>query len=96
MDKSGGMDDEAVILNPAFAESEEYHDASEDTEIQKGKKCAVSRAYRAAVGGERACNPRSANVDGEILVVTKNSKTFNEQTSIGNVCTWFYSDLLPR
>ena len=33
--------------------------------------------------------PRSANVDGEILIVTKNSKTFNEQTSIGNVCTWF-------
>ena len=49
----------------------------------------TSRAYRAAVGGERACNPRSANVDGEILIVTKNSKTFNEQTSIGNVCTLF-------
>ena len=29
------------------------------------------RAYRAAVGGERACNPHSANVDGEILIVTK-------------------------
>ena len=56
----------------------------------------IPRAYRAAVGGERACNPRSANVDSEILIVTKNSKTFNEQTSIGNVCTWFYSDLLPR
>ena len=56
--------------------------------------CMVTpRAYRAAVGGERACNPR---VDGEILIVTKNSKTFNEQTSMGNVCTWFYSDLLPR
>ena len=38
----------------------------------------IPRAYRAAVGGERACNPRSANVDGEILIVTKNSKTFNE------------------
>ena len=36
----------------------------------------LPRAYRAAVGGERACNPRSANVDGEILIVTKNSKTF--------------------
>ena len=30
------------------------------------------RAYRAA---ERACNPRSANVDDEILIVTKSSKT---------------------
>ena len=37
--------------------------------------------------GERACNPHSANVDGEILIVTKNSKTFDEQASIGNVCT---------
>ena len=53
----------------------------------------VARAYRAAIGGERACNPHSANVDGEILI---NSKTFNEQTSVGNVSTWFYSDLLPR
>ena len=53
------------------------------------------RAYRAAVGGERACNPHSANIDGEILIVTKNSKMFDEQTSVGNVCTWFYSDLLP-
>ena len=36
MDRSGGMDEEAVILNPASDESEEYHDAREDTEIQKG------------------------------------------------------------
>ena len=28
--------DEAVILNPCFDEGEEYHDAREDTEIQKG------------------------------------------------------------
>ena len=27
----------------------------------------------------------SANVDGEILIVTKNGKTFDEQTSIGNL-----------
>ena len=53
------------------------------------KQFMITRAYRAAVGGERACNPHSANVDGEILIVTKNSKMFNEQTSIGNVCTWF-------
>ena len=52
--------------------------------------------FQAAIGRERACNPHSASLDGEILIVTKNSKTFDEQTSIGNVCTWFYSDLLPH
>ena len=31
------------------------------------------RAYRAAEGGERACNARSACVDGEIQHVTKNN-----------------------
>ena len=31
-----------------------------------------SRAYRAAEGGERACNTRSPYVDGEIQHVTKN------------------------
>ena len=32
-----------------------------------------ARAYRAAVGGERACNVHSTRVDIEILLVTKNS-----------------------
>ena len=32
-----------------------------------------SRAYRAAKGGERACNARSPCVDGKIQHVTKNN-----------------------
>lgn len=37
--------------------------------------CSVARAYQ----GKRACNPHSANVDGEILIiVTKNSRMFDE------------------
>ena len=35
--------------------------------------CVVARAYRAAEGGERACNARSPLVDGEIQHVTKNN-----------------------
>ena len=31
-----------------------------------------------------ACNLHNANIDDEILI---NSKTFDEQTSIGNICT---------
>ena len=42
---------------------------------------------RVATGGDRACNPHSANIDGEILIITKNSKMLDEQASIGNVCT---------
>ena len=38
----------------------------------------LPRAYRAAVGGERTCNPHSANVDGEILKV---AQTFSTQAS---------------
>ena len=34
------------------------------------------RAYRAAEGGERACKPRIVHVDGEILIVTKNTLPF--------------------
>ena len=33
----------------------------------------MTRAYRAAKGGERACNVNSPYVDGEILHVTKNN-----------------------
>ncbi len=34
----------------------------------------VSRAYRTAEGGERACNSHLPCTDGEMLVVTKNRK----------------------
>ena len=30
-----------------------------------------SRAYRAAEGGERACNSRTSCIEGEMLAVTK-------------------------
>ena len=36
----------------------------------------VTRAYRVAEGGERACNGHSTYVDGEILDVTKNNTNF--------------------
>ena len=36
-------------------------------------KLVVARAYRAAEGGERACNARSPYVDGEIQHITKNN-----------------------
>ena len=32
---------------------------------------ASTRAYRAAEGGERACNSRTSCIEGEMLVVTK-------------------------
>ena len=35
-----------------------------------------TRAYRSPYGGERACNARSALVDIEILIVTKNTLPF--------------------
>ena len=35
------------------------------------KPLAVSRAYRAAEGGERACNSRTSCIEGEMLAVTK-------------------------
>ena len=31
----------------------------------------LSRAYRAAEGGERACNSRTSCIEGEMLAVTK-------------------------
>ena len=31
----------------------------------------VARAYRAAEGGERACNSRTSCIEGEMLAVTK-------------------------
>ena len=37
------------------------------------KSTILSRAYRAAEGGERACNARTPLVDGEIQHVTKNN-----------------------
>ena len=54
------------------------------------------RAYRAAVGGERASNPHSANVDGEILIVTKNSTNVQHTGKYRHVCSWFHGDLLSR
>ena len=33
--------------------------------------CVSSRAYRAAKGGERACNYRTSCIEGEMLAVTK-------------------------
>ena len=41
----------------------------------------LPRAYRAAVGGERAYNPHSATVDGEILIITKYRLPFLHVTS---------------
>ena len=35
-----------------------------------------TKAYRSPYGGERACNARSALVDIEILIVTKNTLPF--------------------
>ena len=37
------------------------------------KNTILSRAYRAAIGGKRACNDYSVHIDGESLNVTKNS-----------------------
>ena len=31
----------------------------------------IARAYRAAEGGERACNSRTSCIEGEMLAVTK-------------------------
>ena len=65
-------------------------------------RCAVQftlvppRAYRATVGGERACNSHSANVDGEILIVTKNSTNVQHTGKYRHVCSWFHGDLLSR
>ena len=39
--------------------------------LQQNTVCDISKAYRAAEGGDRACNARSPCVDGEIQHVTK-------------------------
>ena len=41
------------------------------TELTPSEQSSVARVYRAAEGGERACNSRTSCIEGEMLAVTK-------------------------